>query len=69
LIKRDDMIPYRDMVLTVQQRVQGLIAQGKTLQEVLAAKVTAPYDAKTAGGTDASATRFITELYQELKGK
>ena len=48
---------------------QGLIAQGKTLQEVLAAKVTAPYDAKTAGGTDASATRFITEMYQELKGK
>ena len=69
LIKRDDMIPYRDMVLAVQQKVQGLIAQGKTLQEVLAAKVTAPYDAKTAGGTDASATRFITEMYQELKGK
>jgi cyclase len=69
LIKRDDMIPYRDMVLAVQQKVQGLIAQGKTLQEVLAAKVTAPYDAKTAGGTDASATRFITEMYQELKGQ
>ena len=69
MIKRDDMIPYRDMVLAVQQKVQGLIAQGKTLQEVLAAKVTAPYDAKTAGGTDASATRFITEMYAELKGK
>ncbi len=69
LIKRDDMIPYRDMVLAVQQKVQGLIAQGKTLQDVLAAKVTAPYDAKTAGGTDASATRFITEMYAELKGK
>jgi hypothetical protein len=29
--------------------------------------VTAPYDAKTAGGTDESAVRFVTELYQELK--
>jgi hypothetical protein len=45
-----------------------LIGQGKSLQEVLAAKVTAPYDARTAGGTDDSAARFVTEVYQELKG-
>jgi glyoxylase-like metal-dependent hydrolase (beta-lactamase superfamily II) len=68
LIKRDAFVPYRDMVVAVADKVQGLIAQGKTLQEVLAAKLTAPYDAKTAGGTDASAERFITEVYQELKG-
>jgi glyoxylase-like metal-dependent hydrolase (beta-lactamase superfamily II) len=67
LIKRDDMIPYRDMLLAVQGKVQQLIAQGKTLPEVLAAKVTAPYDGKTAGGTEASAGRFITEMYEELK--
>ena len=41
--------------------------QGKTVQEVLAAKLTAPYDAKTAGGTDASADRFISAVYQQLK--
>ena len=68
LIKRDDMLPYRDMVVAVAGKVQQMIAQGKTLQEVLAAKLTAPYDAKVAGGTDSSATRFITEVYQELKG-
>jgi len=34
---------------------------------VLAAKVTAPYDAKIAGGTDTSAVRFVTAVYQELK--
>jgi len=67
LIKRDDMIPYRDMILAVQQKMQPLIAQGKSLQEVLAAKLTAPYDARTAGGTDVSAERFITEMYEELK--
>ena len=44
-----------------------MVAQGKTLQEVLAAKVTAPYDAKVAGGTESSADRFVTEMYQELK--
>jgi len=67
IIKRDDFIPYRDMIVAVAGRVQQLIDQGKSLQEVLAAKVTAPYDAKTAGGTDESAVRFVTELYQELK--
>jgi cyclase len=67
LIKRDDIIPYRDMILGVQDAVQKMIAQGKTLQDVLAAKVTAPYDAKTAGGTGSSTERFVTAVYQELK--
>src|SRR5215467_8376236 len=67
IIKRDDIIPYRDMVVAVADKVGGLIAQGKSLEEVLAAKVTAPYDAKTAGGTDESTKRFLTEVYQELK--
>ena len=57
IIKRDDIIPYRDMIVAVTDKVQQLIAQGKSLEEVLAAKVTAPYDAKTAGGTDSSAVR------------
>jgi cyclase len=68
LIKRDDIIPYRDMILAVRDKVQQLIAQGKTLPEVLAAKVTAPYDAKVAGGTGSSAERFVSAVYQELKG-
>ena len=68
LIKRDAIVPYRDMILAVADTVRGMIAQGKTLQEVLAAKVTAPYDAKVAGGTDSSADRFISAVYQELKG-
>jgi glyoxylase-like metal-dependent hydrolase (beta-lactamase superfamily II) len=67
IIKRDDIIPYRDMILAVADKVRQSIGQGKSLQDVLAAKVTAPYDAKTAGGTDESAVRFVTELYQELK--
>jgi cyclase len=68
LIKREAIVPYRDMVLAISDKVAQLIAQGKSLPEVLAAKVTASYDAKVAGGTDQSAERFITEVYQELKG-
>jgi cyclase len=55
------------MIVAVADKVGGLIAQGKSLEEVLAAKVTAPYDAKTAGGTDTSTTRFVTAVYRELK--
>ena len=67
IIKRDDIIPYRDMIVAVTDKVGAMVAQGKSLEEVLAVKVTAPYDAKTAGGTDSSAERFVTAVYQELK--
>jgi cyclase len=68
LIKRDAIVPYRGMILAVADKVQQMIAQGKSLQEVLAAKVTAPFDAKVAGGTESSADRFVGAVYQELKG-
>jgi cyclase len=72
-INRTDIVPYRDMILAVQAKVQQLIAQGKTQQEVLAAKVTAPYDAKVPGGllpagAGTSADRFVTMVYSQLKG-
>jgi cyclase len=73
IIKREDIVPYRDMILAVREQVQQLIAQGKTLQEVLAAKVTAPFDPKVQGGlqpagTGTSADRFVSAVYQQLKG-
>jgi cyclase len=72
IINRTDIIPYRDMILAVQAKVQEMIAQGRTLQEVLAAKVTAPYDAKVPrgllpAGAGTSADRFIGMVYSELK--
>jgi glyoxylase-like metal-dependent hydrolase (beta-lactamase superfamily II) len=72
-INRTDIIPYRDMILAVRDKVQQLIGEGRTLQEVLAAKVTAPYDAKVPGGllpagaAGTSADRFVTMVYSQLK--
>ncbi len=73
VINRADIVPYRDMILGVQAKVQQMIAQGKTEQEVLAAKVTAPYDAKVPGGllpagAGTSADRFVSMVYVQLKG-
>lgn len=73
IIKREDIIPYRNMILDVQSKVQNLIAQGKTQQEVLAAKPTADYDAKIPGALDPapgggnSANRFVSMIYSQLK--
>jgi glyoxylase-like metal-dependent hydrolase (beta-lactamase superfamily II) len=72
IINRTDLIPYRDMILAVQAKVQQMIAQGKTREEVLAAKVTAPYDSKVPGGllpagAGTSADRFVGMVYSELK--
>ena len=67
LIKRDAIVPYREMILAVTDKVHEMIQQGKSLREVLAEEVTAPYDGKVAGGTDASAERFVSAVYQELK--
>jgi len=68
LIKRDAIAPYREMILEVTDKVHEMIREGKSLQEVLAAKVTAPYNGKVAGGTGSSAERFVSAVYQELKG-
>jgi cyclase len=73
-ITRADLIPYRDMVQGVATSVQQLIAQGKSEREIIAAHVTGPYDSKVPGGllpaagSTTSADRFVSELYQELKG-
>jgi cyclase len=73
IIKRTRIAPYKEMIVGVRDKVQQMIAQGKTQDEVVAAKVTAPYDAKvpggnlTAGNGVTSAERFVTEVYQELK--
>lgn len=69
VIRRDDLIPYRDMIVAVRQRVQDLVAHGRTLKEVLAANVTAAWDARVAGGTAASAERFVTAVYREVGGR
>lgn len=73
IINRADIVPYRDMILAVRSKVEQMISQGHSEQEVLAAKVTAPYDAKVPGGllpagAGTSADRFVRMVYSQLKG-
>jgi len=68
LIKKNDLMPYRTMLVDIMAKVKTLRGQGKSLKDVLAANLTAPYDGKTEGDTQQSKDRFITEVYDEVSG-
>src|SRR5882724_1178925 len=68
MIKKPQLLPYRAMIVDIRAKTKLLVDQGKSLQEVLAANLTAPYDATTKGDTPQSKTRFITEVFNEAKG-
>jgi hypothetical protein len=55
------------MLVDIMAKVKALRDQGKSLKEVLAANLTAPYDATTEGDTQESKDRFITEAYDEVR--
>jgi cyclase len=67
LVKKQDLLPYRAMLVDVMARVKTLRDQGKSLKDVLAANLTAPYEKTTLGDTQESKDRFITEVYDEVK--
>jgi glyoxylase-like metal-dependent hydrolase (beta-lactamase superfamily II) len=67
LVKKNDLLPYRAMLVDILGKVKKLREQGKSLKDVLAANLTAPYDKTTLGDTQQSKDRFITEAYDEVK--
>ena len=56
---------FRDMLAAIRDRVRAEIAQGKTVEQVLAGNVTAQWDAKVTGNKE----RFVRYLYMELSQK
>jgi len=67
LVRKGDLLPYRAMVADILAKTKALRDQGKSLQDVLAANLTAPYDKTTQGDTQQSKDRFITEAFDEAK--
>jgi cyclase len=68
LVHKQDLLPYRAMVVDILAKVKTLRGQGTSLKDVLAADLTAPYDKTTLGDTQQSKDRFITEAYDEVAG-
>jgi glyoxylase-like metal-dependent hydrolase (beta-lactamase superfamily II) len=58
---------HRDMAIAIRDKVAALVRQGKTPEEVLAAKPTSEYDARVPQAAQ-TADRFVGQLYAEIKG-
>ena len=57
MITRADLVPYRAMIVDIEGKVAAMIAAGRSLPDVLGAKLTAPYDGKVTGSLDVSPRR------------
>ena len=57
LVHKKDMLPYRAMLVDLIAKVTKLRDAGKSLKDVEAANITAPYDATTLGDTQQSKDR------------
>jgi cyclase len=66
IVNRDAVAAQRDIMLAVRDNIAKLVAEGKTVEEVIAAKPTAAYDAKVPQAAQTS-ERFIRQVYAELK--
>jgi hypothetical protein len=65
MVDRAAVIAHRDMLLAVRDKVEAMVREGKTVDEVLAAKPTSDYDNIPNAST--TSERFVRQLYAELK--
>ncbi|HEY5807791.1 MAG TPA: MBL fold metallo-hydrolase [Povalibacter sp.] len=66
IVDRNAVIAQRDLVVTMRDRLRPLVAQGMTIEQVLATDLTADTDASVPQGTQTS-EEFVRWLYAELK--
>jgi cyclase len=66
-VDRNAVAAHRDMMIAVRDKVAALVRQNRTQEDVVAAKLTAEFDAKVTGASPMTADRFVGQLYQELK--
>ncbi|MBL4821469.1 MAG: MBL fold metallo-hydrolase [Gammaproteobacteria bacterium] len=61
---REDVMEFRDMVIDVKARVAPMVERGMSLEQILSADPTAPYNAKWG-----DPARFLGAVYAELGGE
>jgi cyclase len=67
IVKRDAVMAHRDMIIGVRDKISKLVQQGKSQDEVAAAKPQAEYDARIKE-IATTGDRFVGQVYMELKG-
>ena len=67
LATRADVAEFREMLIVSRDRIEKLVNEGKTEQEVLDLKPLADLDAKWSGGIPALAVAHTRNVYNSFK--
>ena len=70
IVNKQAVIAHRELIIALRDKVEQMVKQGKTQDEVVAAHLNADYDAKVppaAPNGERNADRFVGQLYAELK--
>ena len=67
-VGREALVEFLDMIVDVRDRVRALIAEGRALEEVMAAEPTAAYDAQWGQEATWTANDFVPIVFHELGG-
>lgn len=65
VVDRAQLSTWHQMLVAMRDRMKAEIAAGKTVDQVLTAKITEPYAKDWPGGHE----RFVRTLFQELSGR
>jgi cyclase len=65
MVNRAAVIAHRDMILAIRDKIAAMVHEGKSVDEVLAAKPTSDYDSIPNAAT--TSERFVRQVYAELK--
>jgi len=66
ITNRAGMIAHKQMALKLRDQVAKMLAEGKTQEQIVAAKITNPYEKQT-GNAAGTGDRFVGQLVAELK--
>ena len=66
ITNRAGMIAHKQMAIALRDQVAKMMAEGKTQEQIVAAKITNSYEKQT-GNAAGTGDRFIGQVYAELK--
>jgi len=67
IVDRNAVAAHRQMIMAIRDKIAPMVREGKTQEQVVAAKPTSEYDAKVPQA-DTTSARFVGQLYAEIKG-
>jgi cyclase len=67
ITNRAGIIAHRRMAVALRDQVAKMIAEGKTQEQIVAAKLTNPYEKQTGNAPGGTGDRFVGQVFAELK--